>query len=230
MKKLNLDQAQVAYTATFAAPAFSLWHDRAALIEQIYEALNAFGVTLSDMRYETLDRTASGASLIITTVELGNFRLKLDSLEWAIVDFVNEDLQEVSGMLKGIEDLLRSKQKGFEFKHHTINYFNHSKLSEGTRKSFLDSLSTKPLQTVGKNLGTGVIYHWQDDVLNAQSQLLITHSLIVEDGLFIQYNFIFERPTVDYQELVEVAINRLDRALAEIDIEIEIEVESDESN
>lgn len=225
MKTLSINQAQAAYTATFAFPAFGLWQSRQTLTEHLYNTLSPFGATLNDIRYELSDRMPGGTAVVVNTPDLSAVRLKLDGMEWAIGDFDDEDLLRVPDMLEGLAALLRSQQKDFEFKSHIINYSNHSKLSEGTAKEYLNSLPNKPLQTVGENLGTGVIYQWLDADLGWQVQMVVTSSLALTDGLFVQCIVSLDHLAVEYPALVETVTRKLDAALAEMGLEIEREVE-----
>ena len=158
-------------------------------------------------------------------VDLGGIRLKLDSIEWAATDLYDDDLARATAMLESLDALLRSQQD-FDFYSHSINYSNHSKLSEGTSEDYLKSLPNKPLKSVDNDLGTGMLYHWFDKELGGRAQLAITHSLLITEALFIQFSLNFMSSKVDYASLAEAIIKKLDIALAEIGLVIEREVEN----
>ena len=225
MITLSIEQNQASYLGLFASPAFGLWKDRERFIENLYQLFSAYDVSLSDLRFESLGRSPGGEAVTVDVGNLGIYRLRYDRVEWVLDDFAEMDLARVPMMLQSVDNWLRSNVKGFAFKTQVLAYLNHSNLSDGKARDYLLKFSDRDIPGIEQSLGSGIVYNWQDSELDGRVQLMVDHSSIVSDGLFVQFILSADIDDLEFPKTVDIARSRIEFALAQIGLELEQEIE-----
>jgi hypothetical protein len=227
MPTLTINYNQLSYSGTFAQPAFDLLAGKLPG-GGLYNVFSPFGIGLHSIFEEGAMASPGTLAINIYLGDLGNYKLRLDSVEWKVINFSEEVIPRFPEVLKGAADWLRSSVSEFAFKKHVFVYNAHCALSEGNSKDFLLSLGYKSPLVLGEELGNGLIHNWFSKELAASIQFMLDRSTPVEGGLFVQFILMTDNDNVDYQMLAEkgygILVNELN-ALG-LDIEREKEVKS----
>ena len=223
MRKLTVLQNQVSYIGLFSKPAFSLWGDGARILEGLYETFAPYKINLADFRQDSLSPVVADASVTVFVGVSGSYKFKFDRLELTLSNLSDSDLAALPEMLARGTSWLRATVSDFSFQTHLFTYNNHSEVSGGTAKDFLSTLPQVELPDVGRGIGNGVIFNWIEPKLERRVQLLIDHSNIHKDGLFIQLSLQSTADEVDYLEAVATGRVILDTVLAKVGLVIESE-------
>ncbi len=223
MRQLIIQQNQVNYVGLFSKPAFSLWGEGSKILGELYKAFSPYRVTLADFKQDYLSPVLSDVSVTVFLGANGNYKFKFDRVEASFSNFTEQDLAGFPGVLSRGTDWLRSNLPDFSFQTHLLTYHNHSRLSEGTAKEFLLSSSQVSLDKIGVGLGNGLIFNWIEPKLERRMQLMVDHSYVYADALFIQLLMQVTGDEIDYSETAVTARDLLNKALAMIEFEIENE-------
>jgi len=223
MKELLLHQEQLNYIGLFSKPVFSLWGKGPIILEGLHSAFAQFKVNLTDLRQESFSPVVSEASATVLFGTTGNYKFKFDRIESSHSIFAPEDVTRFFAILEHGERWLRPGVPSFSFQTHLFTYQSHSSVSEGTGKECLAKLPQIELGDIGINLGNGIILNWLDPALERRFQLILDHSHIVSDGLFIQFSAHLSEDRVDYQEFAKTGKTILSNTLARLGLTIESE-------
>lgn len=220
MRKLTILQNQVSYVGLFSKPAFSLWENSLSILQGLYSAFSPFNVNLADFRLDTTSPVISEASITALISSTESYKLKLDRVESVLSNFDDSELPLFTELLSWGTDWLRATIPDFSFHTHLFTYHNHSRILGGTAKEFLLDFSKSDISELGLNLGSGVIFNWIEPKLERRVQLMLDHSNLHRDGLFIQFSIQSMGDPIDYVETATVGKDLLDRALAKFGFEI----------
>lgn len=218
MPELVVRKNQVDYVGAFTRPVFSLWGDSKALFEGHYEAFSTMNVGFKDFRIEGTAEEPASQSIKIFLGLQGHYRFKFDRVEATLFDASADDQSALALVLQTGTNWLRSSVPNFSFQSHLVRYSSHCELSEGTSKQFLLAMNTMSLTGIGENRGSGAIFHADIPELAGQLQLTVDHSLLVDDGLFVDLVLLTQQEPVDYPGLHEACDDLLRRSLATVDL------------
>lgn len=224
MRTLTVNRNQIDYVGTFERPAFSLVGNK-QIMEGLYDAFSVYQVALADFRLDTGATLATDFGVNVFLKSLGQYRLRFDRIEWAVINFVDKDFPRLPEVLMRGENWLRSAETNLSFKTHTFVYGAHCLLSDGTAKDFLLSLPAKFNLSFGESLGNGLIINWQDTRVGGRFNLIIDHSLSVKDAIFIQLAYVGESDHVDYPQILSIGQQSLNEVLGQIGLQFEQEEE-----
>lgn len=224
MINLTINRNQIEYVGVFERPVFALVNN-VRVLEGLYEVFSKFQVALSDFRLDTTAAIPTENSISIFLKSLGQYKLRFDRVEWAVINFVEEDFTRLAEVLMSGEKWLRSVETNLSFKTHTFVYGAHCLLSDGTAKDFLLSLPVKVDFRLGESLGNGLVFNWHDVRVGGKFNLIIDHSLSVKDGIFIQLAYVGESDRVDYPQILSIGQQSLNEILGQIGLQFEQEEE-----
>jgi hypothetical protein len=220
MLRLLVQQNATEYVGAFARPPFSLWGDGRALLEGLHDTFSGFGVALKDFRIEGTVEDPSSQTVRVYIGSTGQYRFRFDRVEAAITNGSTEDLMLLPSILANGGSWLRATVPDFTFQSHLLSYVAHGALSEQRSEDFLTSLGTPRLPTLGTARGSGVIFHGEDVERSWRFQLTVDHSLVVNDGLFVQIVILMAQDNVDYPAFVLESENILRSSLSAIGLEL----------
>ncbi len=224
MITLTVNRNQIDYVGIFERPAFSLVSN-VRVLEGLYEIFSKFQVALSDFRLDATSAVPTENSVSIFLKSLGQYKLRFDRVEWAVINFVDEDFPRLPEVLMRGEEWLHSVEANVTFKTHTFVYGAHCLLSNGTAKDFLLGLPVKFNFRFGESLGNGLVFNWHDARVGGRFNLIIDHSLSVKDGIFIQLAYVGESDRVDYPQILSIGQQSLNEVLGQIGLQFEQEEE-----
>jgi hypothetical protein len=210
MPRLIVQQNQIGYRGTFGRPAFPLWGEGRAIVLGLYEAFSPYGATLADI---TLDNTGGPADQGMTVNIRGNgtFAFRFEYLDWTLQGFAERDLVVVPAILESGVRWVRAIVKEGLFQSHLFSYASHAQIEGATSREFLSDLSGTKL-SIGEDLGSGVIFNFDLD-RQARVQVIVDHSLLIQDGLFIQQQFFVRADQINYEHVMTLSRGSLEAAL-----------------
>lgn len=224
MPTLTVNYNQLTYSGTFAKPAFDLFGGKLAG-GGLFDAFSPFGIGLHSISEEGMLSNPSTVAVNVYLGNLGNYKLKLDSVEWKAINFGDEVIPKFPEVLQAASDWLRASVAQFSYKNHVFIYNGHCAMSEGTAKDFLLGIGHKSPVILGEELGNGLIHNWFSAELGGSVQFLLDRSMPVKDGLFVQFIVVIEGDQIDYRMLSEEGYSILVAELKALGLELEEEQE-----
>lgn len=224
MPTLTVNYNQISYAGTFVRPAFDLLAGKLAG-GGLYDVFSPFGIGLHSISEEGAMTSPGTLAINIYLPNLGNYKLRLDGVEWKVINFGDEVLPRFPEVLTAASEWLRSCISDFAFKKHVFIYNGHCAMSESNSKDFLLSLGYKSPVSLGEDLGNGLIHNWFSQELGASVQFMLDRSTPVEGGLFVQFILVSDNDNVDYQLLCQQGYSILLKELNALGLQIEQEQE-----
>jgi hypothetical protein len=216
MQELHIERNQLDYIGAFAKPAFVLWGESKSLFEGLYHAFAPFNVTLSDFRIEGNVEDPSSQSVKVLVGPNATFRFRVDRFEATIQDFSDTELSILTNILVSAGQWIRSVIPEFKFQSHIIGYQAHCDVAGSSSRDFLRSLRSPELSVLGKSNSSGLIFHGEFAELRRTVQLTLDHSLVVKDGLFVNFVSHITDGDIDYALEQAQLLEVFDRALGEL--------------
>lgn len=223
MPALTVNFNQLSYAATFSKPAFDLLGGKLPG-GGLYDVFSPFGIGLHSISEEGTISNPGTLAINIYLGDLGNYRLRLDGVEWKVMNFPEEVIAKFPEVLQSAANWLRASVADFAFKSHVFVYNGHCALSEGKSKEFLMGLGFKSPVVLGEELGNGVIHNWYSEELSATIQFILDRSKPVPDGLFVQFTMVIDdNDDINYEMLSQRGYAILLDELRALGLEIESE-------
>jgi len=222
MPTLTVNYNQLTYSGTFVKPAFDLLSGKIAG-GGLFDVFSPFGIALNSISEEGLLSNPSTLAINVYLGNLGNYKLKLDGVEWKAINFDDEAIPKFPEVLQAASDWLRASVANFSFKSHVFIYNSHCAMSEGNAKEFLLALGYKSPVILGEELGNGLIHNWFSAELGGSVQFLLDRSKAVQGGLFVQFIVVIEGDQIDYRMLSEKGYGILATELSALGFEFEEE-------
>jgi hypothetical protein len=220
MLRLLIQQNVAEYKGAYTRPPFSLWGDGKALLEGLHDTFSEFQVSLKDFRVDGNPENPSSQTVKVYLGSTGQFHFRFDRVEATITNGTTEEVNLLPAIAGKGATWLREAVQGFTFQSHLFSYTAHCALAEGTSESVLAGLQTPQLSTLGTVRGSGVIFHADDLERSWRLQLTLDHSLLVEDGIFIQFAVLVLQDHVDYVVLMSEARGLLRDSLATLGLSL----------
>jgi hypothetical protein len=218
MRRLITQEDTTGYAGFFLHPAFALWSGGVRIIEGLYHTFNEYGAGLDDIKLETTPESSSPV-VKVDLGDLGDYKVSFEQVEWEVSNIDGEDFARVPEILGRGEKWLRSITPDFAFKLHGLTYYSHNLLSEGTSGDLLRGVSNVDIPDVGASLGTGLMFHWQLPKEGWRMNLIVDHSNLYTDGLFLEQEVFVLSDEIDYTKLVISSRKLLADALTKIGLE-----------
>jgi hypothetical protein len=224
MPTLTINYNQLSYAGTFVKPAFDLLSGKIAG-GGLFDVFTPFGIALHSISEEGLISNPSTVAINVYLANLGNYKLKLDGVEWKVINFGEEVIPKFPEVLQASSAWLRASVANFSFKNHVFIYNAHCALPKGNSKEFLLGLGYKSPLILGEELGNGLIHNWFSAELGASIQFMLDRSTPVKGGLFVQFIVVIEGDQIDYQVVSEKGYGILLTELKALGLEFEGEQE-----
>jgi hypothetical protein len=205
MVRLVVQQNETQYVGAFARPPFSLWGDGKALLEGLHDAFTDFRVTLKDFRVDGTPDDPVSQTVKVFIGPRGQYRFRFDRVEATMTNSSLDELRLLPSLLGSGASWLREVVQGFKFQSHLFSYGAHYTVLDGTAETYLNGLSTNSLPPLGTAKGTGVIFHADNQKRAWRLQLTVDHSLLIDNGLFIQFALFVMQDELNYEELFREA-------------------------
>lgn len=221
MLRLLIKQNVAEYMGAYTRPPFSLWGDGRTLLEGLHDAFAPFQVSLKDFRVDGTPEDPSSQTVKVYLGLSGQYRFRFDRIEATITNGTADELRLLPGILHRGSAWLREVVQGFTFKSHLFSYGAHCSIAEGSSETFLSSLHTPQLAALGTPRGSGIIFHAEDARRSWRVQLTVDHSLLVDNGIFLQFAVLVSQDQLDYQEFVSEAEIMLRESLGVLGLALE---------
>ncbi len=217
MRTLVVQQNQVDYIGVFAHPALSLWGEGRTILSGLSKALEGYySGSLSAFSILGQPDVPASQAVVVRLSAQANYRFKFEQVEASLFNFSDAELSALPSVLKRGDEWLRAAVPQLAYKSHVFAYMSHSTILEGNSTEYLRALSPTLLEGVGKNLGSGIIFHADIPERNWRIQLALDHSLAIADGLFVQMQLITTVDQIDYKETLSAGRSILETSLARL--------------
>jgi len=215
----EIRQEQITLQANFERPAFGLFKDFPGLAKHLFEALDSYGVRLSDFKIDSTGENLGEMSVQITLQNLVTARLFLDR-----IDFTSVHLPFFKDFREGsfTADLLSSIQEyspEVSYRVFAVTQEAHGRL-DLPLKDFLSRFSAAAPTTLGPTLGSGTVFYFGAAEDRLTGSLLLDFSRAVEEGLFLKMSIVFDAAQVAMRTLLKVFEARLSILLDELGLEL----------
>jgi hypothetical protein len=104
----------------------------------------------------------------------------------------------------------------FGFSSHLYTYFAHTRVEGGTSGDILKKLTNIDIKYLGKSRGNGLIFRYDLAEKGWELQFTMDHSLLVENGLFVQFSILSKSDKQEYVDVLLHGRTLLDKALESI--------------
>lgn len=225
MISLTVNRNQIDYVGSFEKPAFSLMGQIRRVLEGLFGCFSVYQTTLADFKIEDLASQPANSGVNVFLRSLGNYKLRFDRVEWTVINFEDQDFDQFPELLSSAEKWLRSTSSEVAFSSHIFSYVAHCKLSSGTARDFLLTRQSETLIEAGEPLGNGIIYNWFDGEIKGKCQLVVDHSFVIKDGLWVQLSTTIEGDQIDYPSVLQRGKAAMNEALGKIGLRLETEQE-----
>ena len=213
--ELLVQQNQLVYTANFARPPWHLWGQGGTILDGLFSAFSPFGVTLADIRSESVSQNPIGQVVVVNIGANGFHKFRFDRLESTFFNFTNELFTQLPVVLEASTRWIRKALPSCEFASHQCAYSSHSYL-KGMNADELLTFASTVMKSGGKGRGTGVIFHWELPEQKWTTQLVIDRSIVLSEGVYILFSVLVKEDRINYPNLVQEARAYLDAVLGEI--------------
>ena len=220
MNRLHVVQNEVTYKGAFSAPLFGLWGSGAPLLEALYTSFSPFGISLANIRSEELSKSPTDQSIVVQS-ENWIYRWRIERVELTLSNFNDEDLRFLPKLLNANDDWMKKMGVPIEYSFHQFSYAGHLSIEEGTSQQVLERLPHLRLGDGQELRAAGQILHWSDSTRGWQGDLVVDHSQVVSDGLFLLYSGVAKTSKLDYDNLVSYLQERLDILLSQFGLRLE---------
>src|SRR5258707_12150700 len=105
MPTLTVNYNQLSYAGTFERPAFDLLAGKLSG-GGLYDVFSPFGIGLHSISEEGAMTSPGTLAINIYLGNLGNYKLRLDSVEWKVINFGDEVIPRFPEGLKAASDWL----------------------------------------------------------------------------------------------------------------------------
>jgi len=218
---LVIEQNQVSYTGNYAKPPFKLWGQGGTILSGLCDAFGSFNVTLAHLRVEGAgSQSPLDQAVNVAFGTKGIYRFRFDKVESTFVNFTDEDLDMLPGILAAGEDWLRKAVPELRFQSHQIQYGSHSRPSEGTIDELLQRVVKTDLEIPGGSLKAGVILKWIEPENGWVVQMTLDYSQFVENGLFLWFGITISADRLNFREVAAGARSLLDNRLGQLGLSI----------
>lgn len=221
MESLLVQQNVVEYVGGFSRPPFSLWGNGQVLLEGLYDSFSQFNVSLKDLRVEGTPEDPSSQTIKVYLGASGQYRFRFDRVEATMTNGTATELESFPIIIRKGSTWLRAAVPEFAFKSHLLSYSAHASLSAATSESVLQGLRTPHLPALGATRGSGVIFHADDVARGWRLQLTLDHSLLVENGLFLQLSIFAVQDDIDSPPLFSAAERILSDSLSALGMSLD---------
>lgn len=219
MASLSVEHNQLNYVGVFSKPAFELWGKGEKILKGLFSSFEPYGINLSNIRNNTASLDPSDQEI---TVNLSGliYRFKFDRVECIRTDATEEEFSTFPQLLNNGDKWLRSELPQFSFSSHLFTYLAHTSVQGSTSHRVLAPLSTVELPELGVSRGSGMIYRSDLAEKEWELQLTLDHSLLVPDGLFIQFSILSKADHQDYLNAFQEGRDLLKTTLKNVGVEI----------
>lgn len=215
----EIRQEEISLQAHFVRPVFGLFKDVPHLATHLFEALDSYGIRLSDLKMDSTGENLGEVSIQIALQNLVTARLFLDRIDLtsAYLPFLN-DFREgafTTDLLSSIQDYSPEiSYRAFRMTHEA-----HGRL-DLPLKDFLSRFSAAAPKTLGPTLGSGTVFYFGPAEDRLMGSLLLDFSRVVEEGLFLKISIVFDAEQVETRALLKVFGARLSSLLDELGLEM----------
>jgi hypothetical protein len=206
----------------FESPAFSLWKNKAILIENVFNLFSPFGIEITDISTENENGSLGDESIVVNLEDLGEFKLRYSNINWESEDNSKKDLSEIFEIIAYINDKLPSITAGLKYDYHLLEFGGHGGLETGfSFQSFLQQFHEPKLKSIHQNLPNGMMFNWQNADAQSRFHVEIDESLNIPGGIFMRWVVRFSRDKIELSDFQEAFFVTLGNVLDELGLQFE---------
>lgn len=220
MKTLQVVQNEINYKGSFRSPLFEVWGAGAPLLQALFSSFSPFGVGLAHIRSEESSNKSPSDQAIV--VQLGNwiYRWRIERVELNLTNFNEQDLKGVPKLLDASDDWMEKLGITVAYSVRQFSYVGHFNIEQASAHHVLEPLAHLRLGAGQESRAPGHIFHWCDSDKGWEGDLVIDHSQVVPDGLFVLYSGIANIWQGDHEALVTYLEQRLDSLLSQVGLRL----------
>lgn len=222
MVKLTPLENHLAYAGAFESPVMELWGAAGPILEGLLDALAEFGTQLNDMEVITSPARPLDYSVTFNFGPRARVELKLGGISAQVSNLVDEEVTTLASILAAAEGWLKSGvlSPAPKLSSHVATYSGHFDMEGTTASEFLAARSDLALDCLGRNRGSGIVYHGDLVEGKKRVQLSVDHSLVTEEALFLQFVMVTSEDAVDYGNFFADGQDLVVDALRELGLEL----------
>jgi hypothetical protein len=210
MRQIEILQNQLDYVGLFAAPAFRLFANPAALASGLYHVFQGYHSGADDIRLEGDPAQPLRQTCAVDLGEHGSYRVSLERVEWMRPAAWSRELN--SSILANGDSWLRSIVGNTLMHSHYFTYTAHASPLAGTARDAIIEMGGPSLPGFGESEGTGLIFHTKMPLGNHPVQFTVDHSHEVQDGLYFELVVSLEHDLIDYAQTGSWLLDTIHRA------------------
>jgi hypothetical protein len=217
----SIQKVNASFKAHFNEPAFHLFADLPDLLKQLFAMLGRHGLRLSDTKFESGGDNLGEVHLrcylfdFRTTLRIYLDRIDLTSMFSAGDPLAHDEvaIQAVSAALEHLPSL--------GFRAYNIATGLHGVLVGTSPGDFLSRFGAAAPYQSAPLVGVGTVFYYGAVLNQLASSVTVDLSRLVENGVFIQVNTIYDAREIDPGKIAAASRSFLDGILAELGLTIE---------
>jgi hypothetical protein len=198
MQPFDIGENQLEYQGSLATPLFVLLSNRTKVAADLYNALLGLHSGINSFSFTTGKTGAIAPTLDVDLNEYGTYHLASEQIQWRFPDAWTYEWRPTP--LVRADAWLRAAVPNLTFQNHVFTYEAHGSLLSGDARNFL--------------LGFG------SPALEGYVHLLVDHSHVQPEGLFIQMVTTIEGGGIDYEQTTSWIKDLFREALGRLGLEI----------
>jgi hypothetical protein len=220
--RFHLNDNTFQYYGKFVSPTFSLWRDRAGLIETTFNLFSPFGVEIENISVSNEGNNLDDEAIVVSLDGLGDFKFGYGAIYWESDDMSEKELADTFEVIAYVNDKLPSVATDLKFDHHFMEFGGHGGLESGSSfRDFLQQYYEPKLKSVDQNLPSGMVFNWLDTNTQRQFHLEIDESLNIPGGLFMRWVIFFRKDRLNLSDFTESVFITMKNVLNELNLELE---------
>jgi hypothetical protein len=218
MQPFDIGENQLEYQGSLATPLFVLLSNRTKVAADLYNALLGLHSGINSFSFSTGKTGAIAPTLDVDLNEYGTYHLASEQIQWRFPDAWTYEWRPTP--LVRADAWLRAAVPNLTFQNHVFTYEAHGSLLSGDARNFLLGFGSPALEGLGVNDGTGLIFHFSYPSHGWYVHLLVDHSHVQPEGLFIQMVTTIEGGGIDYEQTTSWIKDLFREALGRLGLEI----------
>jgi hypothetical protein len=215
----EIRQEQISLQAHFVKPAFGLLKDVPHLAMHLFEALDSYGIRLADCKMVSTDESFGEVNLQIALRSLATARVFLDRIDLtsAYLSFLNEfrDGSFTADLFVAIQEY----SPEVSYRTFAVTQEIHGRL-DIPLIDLLSRFSAAAPRTLGPVVGSGTAFYFGASENRLTGSLVLDSSRLVEEGLLLKLDLLFDATQVGPRELMTVFHAQLSGLAEEVGLEL----------
>jgi hypothetical protein len=219
--KFDVSRADLSIEAGFSQPEFGLFRDTHALLDQLYKALEPYGIRLNDIRIEQGGGSAADFHLLCHLFDfMMTIRVRINRVEIYCSQLPRDYVERFGGAVVHALGALRAHQSTLQYRTHALAVSLHGVLEGVTAKDYVSRFATSIPAGLGPSVGSATVMYFGPEGDRTFSSLTVDMSALVTNGLYVRAHVVWDGKQVDIAALPKLSEGFIRHALDQVGLQL----------